>query len=146
MGYGFVGIILKFNNNTLNSTDSFCGMNNCPSTILHGSKPTLESFQLFYITLILCCILSIIITYTYLENITYDDQDYEITCFGIGKVILFKYLLKFDINKTFIEFRFRQELINLLNLYSNLDVWLLFPITFFTGYEMTFIWFEYSRV
>ena len=42
--------------------------------------------------------------------------------------------------------RFKAEIISLLKLYANIDVWLLLPITFYTGFELTFIWFEFNRV
>jgi hypothetical protein len=42
--------------------------------------------------------------------------------------------------------RFKAEVISLLKLYANIDVWLLLPVTVYTGFELTFIWFEFNRV
>jgi hypothetical protein len=42
--------------------------------------------------------------------------------------------------------RFINEFSNLAKLYSQFDVWLLFPLTFYYGFEMTYVWFEYTRV
>ena len=42
--------------------------------------------------------------------------------------------------------RFKTEIISLLKLYRNIDVWLLLPITVYNGFELTFIWFEFNRV
>lgn len=42
--------------------------------------------------------------------------------------------------------RFLNEFSNLAKLYSQFDVWLLFPLTFYYGFEMTYVWFEYTRV
>jgi hypothetical protein len=32
-----------------------------------------------------------------------------------------------------------------MRLYLNIDVWLLFPLTIYTGFELTFIWFEFNN-
>jgi hypothetical protein len=58
--------------------------------------------------------------------------------------------LKYDNNKTSKEIniaqRFLNEMSNLLKLCVKIDLWLLFTLTFYSGFEITFIWFEYSRV
>jgi hypothetical protein len=73
-----------------------------------------------------------------MDNISDDDEDEDVEKNEQEKVEQKK---KIDIGKRFIE-----ELKSLVKLYSKLDVWLLFPLTFYTGFEVTFVWFEYSRV
>ena len=73
-----------------------------------------------------------------MDNISDDDEDEDVEKNEQVKVEQKK---KIDIGKRYIE-----ELKSLVKLYSKLDVWLLFPLTFYTGFEVTFVWFEYSRV
>ena len=38
------------------------------------------------------------------------------------------------------------EISSLAAVCSSLDLWLLFPVAFYTGFELTIFWFDYSRV
>jgi hypothetical protein len=42
--------------------------------------------------------------------------------------------------------RLKNEFKSLIKLGFNINIWLLIPITIFTGYELTYIWFEFNRV
>ncbi len=42
--------------------------------------------------------------------------------------------------------QFSFEFRNLFKLCSNLNIWLLIPITVYTTFELTLIWFEFNRV
>ena len=109
-----------------------CGANNCPQTQLNfeKSRPTQTSIYILFGSMILCCLLSIAITFFFMDNISDTEEEKSNktrTCSIIGK-------------------RFKTEIISLLKLYRNIDVWLLLPITVYNGFELTFIWFEFNRV
>ncbi len=42
--------------------------------------------------------------------------------------------------------KFLEEFSSLAKLGSQLDVWLLLPLSFYSGFEQTYFWFEFSRV
>lgn len=46
----------------------------------------------------------------------------------------------------FLENRFKIQFNNFKNIAKKLDMWLMLPVTLFLGYELTVIWFEYTRV
>ena len=127
----------ELTNSTLNYNDDYnykinCGANNCPQTQLNfkKSKPTQTSIYILFGSMILCCLLSIAVTFFFMDNISEAEQEKsnkKKTCSIIGK-------------------RFKTELISLLKLYRNIDVWLLLPITVYSGFELTYIWFEFNRV
>jgi hypothetical protein len=71
------------------------------------------------------CTLSLLITLIFMDNLKYDNKTVKET--NIGQ-------------------RFISEMSNLVKLCTKIDLWLLFPLTFYSGFEITFIWFEYSRV
>jgi hypothetical protein len=75
-----------------------------------------------------------------MDNISDDDDD------GINDVQNNEQEKKDQKKKLDIGKRFIEEIKSLIKLYSKIDVWLLFPLTFYTGFEVTFVWFEYSRV
>ncbi len=55
-----------------------CGRNNCPSTQIPTSlsKPTRSSFIQLYISLIVLCVLSMIVTLLFMDNIK-EEEDHE---------------------------------------------------------------------
>lgn len=139
-GYGLVAVILDTSNSSINqsnlsvlSTDfdyaSSCGINNCPSTILPSSQalPTTISFNILYAVLVGFCILAFMIVLFFMDDIKGKNEADDDSALNIAA-------------------RFKNEFISLAKLYSNLDVWLLLPVTFYSGFELTYIWFEYSRV
>ncbi len=137
------GGILDTEKKSFNGTFDYagsCGIANCPNTKLPASQstPTDKSFYILYGSLILLCVLSILITIFFMDNISDDDEnnvekENEQEEGDQNK--------KIDVGKRFVE-----ELKSLIKLYSKIDVWLIFPLTFYTGFEVTFVWFEYSRV
>lgn len=46
----------------------------------------------------------------------------------------------------FLGSKFTEEFSSIKKLLGRLDVYLLFPMSVFTGFELTFIWTEFSRV
>jgi hypothetical protein len=138
LGYGLVAAILdtrgsssisKSANTSIFDYANSCGINNCPSTLLPSSqaKPTDFSFYILYSVLVGLCILAFLIVLFFMDDLKEKEKDQENKKLNIRE-------------------RFNNEFSNLIKLYSNLDVWCLLPVTFYTGFEMTYIWFEYSRV
>ncbi len=90
-----------------------CGAQNCPQTKLKGSKsiPTEGSKFLFYIILILLVSMAILITFLFMDNLNVIEQkETRISLQIIGQ-------------------RFKTEIKNLFNIYLNLDIWLMLPLT-----------------
>lgn len=138
LGYGLVAAILDTRAPTPKSTNASllkndfdyansCGINNCPLTLLPSSqaKPTDASFYILYAVLVGLCILAILIVIFFMDDIRAKDKDNK------------------NLN---LRQRFHNEFSSLFKLYSNIDVWLLLPVTFYSGFELTYIWFDYSRV
>ena len=71
------------------------------------------------------CAISLLVTLIFMDNLKYENKTSK------------------DIK---IVQRFKNEISNLIKLFIKIDLWLLFSLTFYNGFEITFIWFEYSRV
>ena len=110
-----------------------CGKNNCPSTPLPKSfsKTTNSSFFTLYALVLAVGLCSILITFLFMDNLTEEET---------AKVDEQKEMKSASLNS-----RIKQEFSNLIHLYSELEVWLLLPVTLYANYELTFIWFEYNR-
>jgi hypothetical protein len=145
-----------------------CGANNCPNTALPPSlsKPTLSSTCKLFYSMIAMIVLSALITFIFIDNNkerqnkeklsqkqTSDTENLSISkrfliLFLLNYFILYNVIQQIITYKTNINQvkKLRDEFVSLIKTYKLLDVWLLFPITFLSGYELTIIWFEYTRV
>jgi hypothetical protein len=96
---------------------------------MRAYKPTEESFYVLFSVFMILSFFSLLLTLFYMDNVIDEtsDQKQQVEKISFGK-------------------RFLNEIYNLAKLYSQFDVWLLFPLTFYYGFEMTYVWFEYSRV
>ena len=111
----------------------YCGLNNCPTDKLPdiSAKPTLYSVYFLCGALIFLCVLSIILTLIFVDNISLlediSNAEKRKPTINICKMI-------------------NQEFKNLFKLTKNVDFYLLLPIGIYAGFELTFMWAEFNRV
>jgi len=140
LGSLLVALIIKTvdNSNLSNSTFNYalyCGSKNCPDTKLPeaGSVTVKESIYWLSGSLDALMIISILISLFFMDNIKEETNDNQIKS-------------KKKISLSSIGNQFRTEFKNIFRLCTNLNIWLLFPMTVWTTFECTLIWFEFNRV
>jgi hypothetical protein len=156
-----ITITLKIKTNTFaNATYDYgahCGVNNCPNTKLPiSSSPTEDSIRLLCGVLVAICIVGIVNTIVFLDDLEMtpdeskdcrksDEQtskfskicnSYLKTCPGS---LDFHFLILAGS-------KFNDELKNMFELSKRLDIYLLLPMSIFTGFELTYLWNEINKV
>ena len=111
----------------------YCGFNNCPADVLPpaSSSPTQLSVYILLGLLVLLCFIGMAITAFFMDHIEIKEPNTD---------------KKPEPKKENILTKFKVELQNLFSLLQYLDIYLLFPLSFFTGFELTFMWNEFNRV
>lgn len=163
LGALWLGAILQLKDLPANSTYDYaenCGANNYPQTKLPeaASKPSIKSVYILGGTIALSSAIALLVTLFFVDDICEDDESgkpkkrEKITLAVFSKLFenyplydsflkLLLFLFLFCLEKDLV-----QEFANLAKLAKMLDIWLLLPVTFYLGYELTIIWFEYNRV
>lgn len=130
----------NFLNDTINATvaidydyEKYCGFNNCPSYKLPpaASSTTQTSVYILLGLLVILCLISMAITALFMDHIELQGKNTNETTQPEKETILTKFKVEFK---------------NLFGLLKYLDIYLLFPLSFFTGLELTFRWNEFNRV
>lgn len=111
----------------------YCGFNNCPSDPLPpaSSSPTQASVYTLLGLLVLVCLISMVITILFMDHIEMNEGSSDENTESKRETTAAK---------------FKNELLNLFGLLRYLDIYLLFPLSIFTGFELTFMWNEFNRV
>ena len=111
----------------------YCGFNNCPADELPpaSSSPTQLSVYILLGLLVLLCFIGMAIAALFMDDIEIKEQNTD---------------KKTEPEQENILRKFKEEFQNLFSLLQHLDIYLLFPLSFFTGFELTFMWNEYNRV
>ena len=142
-GASWVGGILQLKELDLNSTAydyaNNCGMGNCPQTQLlpSTSKPSLGSVYALCATLIASCLVAIVITALFVDDLRGGEENEEEDG---RKMPTARQRMNQAVQS------FKDEIGKLMTLFKTLDIWLLMPIAMYLGFELTLIWYEYSRV
>ena len=153
--HSFTSVSSNDNSNQEINADDFdyansCGKNNCPDTALPGSLSniTRSSFISLYISLIVLIVASMFVTIFFMDNIKERDEsseENEMESAEERNKNGAKSKSEDKLTLSVIGSRFKNELVSLMKLCLNIDVWLLFPLTIYTGFELTFIWFEFNN-
>ena len=111
----------------------YCGFNNCPADELPpaSNSPTQLSVYILLGLLVLLCFIGMAITAFFMDHIEIREPKTD---------------KKTEPEKGNILTKFKVELQNLFSLLRYLDIYLLFPLSFFSGFELTFMWNEFNRV
>ena len=123
-----------------------CGKNNRPDTPLPKSKstPTQASFFFFYALILAIGLSSILVTLLFMDNLEEEESDAESQS-KLEKQTNETPIISVQPESIPLRTRIKREFSHLFKLYSSLDVWLLFPLTLYATFELTFLWFEFNR-
>ncbi len=132
-----VAVILKPDpsvNSTITSVRNYslCGYYNCPDDEFlknDNSKTSQESIYILIGTLIGFCLISILITLIFVDNVKIINND--------GALEKKK--------RSSISQMLKQEFLNIFILTKTVDFYLLIPLAVYAGYELTFMWAEFNR-
>ena len=133
-------------NTTYFNFEQTCGINNCQSDklLISTSDPTKASIYTLLGILLLINIFGILTTVFFMDKISYKNNstksNQRIGEYSQKNILFYIYIMILK------GAMFKSEVMSMIKLFENLDVYLLFPMSIFTGFELTFIWNEYNRV